>query len=199
MRVSLLLLVCPLFSGCLAFVYPSITNTPVIQVEEPDVHAFRVVSGVIQSGPWMTGPIDFYETVETLPTKDNAIASQSNTYFPYYYLAFPVAEGAHHRSLEILLYRRGYETVSIPAVSWLRFSEHMARPQWKKAEQLEDVEKAIETITPSRFDLSRGSTEVRQFVAQEYTWLADSEWVTGPERETVRQRLLEKAKNPESK
>lgn len=198
MRRLLLFVVCATVSGCLAFAYPSVSNTPTIQVEGPDVQAFRVVSEFRQWGPWMTGPIEINQTVEKLPEANHTIASQSDAFFPYYYLAFPLAEGAHGRSLEVRLYRRGYETVSVPAVSWFQPSGRPTRPQWKKAATLEDMEKAIEEIAPRRMRESCGSPEMRRFLAQEYAWLARSEWAAGPHREEDRRRLLDKAKEFES-
>jgi hypothetical protein len=192
MRVLLPLLVCSLLPGCLGLGYPSFCKTPTIQLEEPDVHAFRVCSGFTQSGPLMTGPIEVYKSVEKVTATDKAIAPQSDNYFSYYYLAFPF-EGSHQQSLEILLYRRGYQLVSVPAVSWLRFADRSIRPQWKKAAKLEDIEKALDSLAPPRWNQSPISQGVRQFVAQEYAWLADSEWVAGPERKEDRQRLLTKA------
>jgi hypothetical protein len=197
MRVWLLFLVCPLLSGCLAFGYPSVAKTPPIQIAAPDVQAFRVVSGFTQSGPWLTGPIELYKTVEKLPAPDNLIAPQTDAYCLYYYLAFPVAEGCHQQSLEVLLYRRGYEPVSVAATSFLWFSDQPVLPEWKKAEKLEDLEKALKKVTPSRFDQSPASQEVRQFLAREYDWLAHSEWVAGTDKEKDRRRLLEKAKEQE--
>jgi hypothetical protein len=181
-----------LLSGCLGLGYPSFCKTPTIQFEEPDVQAFCIRSGFTQSGPLMTGPIDMYKSVEKISVADNAIAPESDNYFSYYYLAFPF-EGSHQQSLEILLYRRGYKLVSVPAVSWLRFAERSMRPQWKKAEKLEDMEKALESIAPPHWNQSAASAEVRQFLAREYAWLADSEWVAAPERKEDRRRLLAKA------
>jgi hypothetical protein len=184
---------CPFFCGCLAFGYPSFSQTPTIQVDEPDVQAFREVYDRKQSGPFMTGPIEISRTIEKLPA-GKQIASQSDAYFPYFCMAFPLVDASHSRSLEIRLYRRGYQTVSIPAVSWLHFTMSEARPQWKKAETLADLEKAIEDISPYSWSLSSGSTQVRQFIAQECLWLAQSEWAAGPEKKEACQRLLDKAK-----
>jgi hypothetical protein len=196
MRVWLLFLLCPLLAGCLAFGYPSASKTPPVRIAAPDVQAFRVVSGFTQSGPWMTGPIAFYRNVEKLTPTDGLIASQSDAYCPYYYLAFPVAEGCQQQSLEVVLYRRGYEAVSVPAASYLWLSNQTVLPDWKKAQKLEDMEKALKWITPSRGDQSPAAQEVRQFLAREYDGLAHSEWVAGSDKD--RHRLLEKAKEHET-
>jgi hypothetical protein len=167
-------------------------------VDEPDVQAFRVVSDEKQWGPCITGPIQISRTIEKLPAA-RQIASQSDSYFDYCYMAFPIAEGGHWRSLDILLYRRGYETVSIPAVSWLRLSASEARPKWKKAETLAGLEKAIEDIAPYSSSVSSANAEVRHFLAQEYLWLAQSAWTAGTDKKEDRRRLLNKAKEYERK
>jgi hypothetical protein len=192
MRILAVLLCCSSLSGCLGFGYPSFTETPRIDLEEPDVQAFRVVSDFKQWGPLITGPIECSLQLEILPRSRNAVARQTDSYFSYFYVAFPF-EGGHSRSLEVRLYRRGYQTVRIPAHSWLAFSERETRPKWVQLEKLEDLENAIEQIAPARWDHSLGSKEVRQFVAREYTWLAHSGWAAGPDREKDLQRLLEKA------
>jgi hypothetical protein len=197
MRVGLLFLVCPLLSGCLAFAYPSVSKTPAIRIAEPNVQAFRVVSGFTQSGPWLTGPIEMYKTVEKLSATDSLIAPQSDAYCPYYYLAFPVAEGCHQQSLTVLLYRRGYEPLSFPAATFWWISDQPVRPEWNKAENLQGLEAALKKITPSRHNQSPGGEEVRQFLAQEYDWLAHSELASGPDKEKDRRRLLEKVKEQE--
>ncbi len=199
MRVGLLLLLCLLTSGCMALGYPSVCKTPTIRLDEPDVQAFRILDGFTQWGPWMIGPIAAYKAVEKIPVIDKAIAPQCDTYFSYYYLAFPVAEGSHQQSLEVLLYRRGYQLVTVPAVSWLQFAERSMRPTWKKVEKLEDAEKAIDSIQPGPGGEFSCSQEVRQFLAREYAWLAESEWAAGPERKADRQRLLDKANKDTSR
>jgi hypothetical protein len=203
MRILAVFLLCPLLSGCLGFGYPSVTRTPAIQVDEPDVQAFRVMTDRIltDSKGFLPGGQSYpivlpLTTTEKLPSTPRTISPQSDAYFDYRLLVFPIVSEGYSRSLEIRLYRRGYETVSIPAEAWLPFSEQQAKPQWKKVADLADFEKAIEGIGASSLgDLFRPSSQdVRQFVAQEYAWLAQSEWAAGPDRETDRQRLLDKAK-----
>jgi hypothetical protein len=192
MRRLAVLLFCPFLGGCLVIGYPSITHTPTIEVDEPDVHAFRLVTDAEQHGPFITGPITFEKTTEMLSATNTTISPLSDSYFAYSYMAFPL-RGWHDRSMQIRLYRRGYETVSIPAASWLSFPDPVAKPQWKKAANLAACEKAIEMIGGSTTDTWPLSPEVRQFVAQEYRWLAQSEWTLGQEKVKERQRLLDKA------
>ena len=192
MRKLAVFLVCPFFCGCMAFAYPSITETPTIKVEEPDVQAFRVYSDKTIT-EFSCPPFDITSSVTKLDTVNKSIASESKVYFPYYYLAFVLGEGSHSESLEVRLYRRGYETVSFPAVSWLNLFGHRATPKWRKLEKLEDLEKAIDDICVDRSGRSEEFQEVRRFVAQEYTWLADSDWAAGPDKSVDRERLLSKA------
>src|SRR5262245_25839826 len=172
MRRLPVFLTCPFLCGCLAFGYPSVSRTAIIQVEEPEVEAFRVVSGYTQSGPWMTGPIHLYQTVEKFPATNGKLPSQSDAYFAYYCLAIPVAELAHQQDLEIRLYRRGYETVSIPAAMWLPGPTPSTTPKWKRLEKLEEFENAIESIAGTHSGLgSVCKQDVQAFIAGEYAWL----------------------------
>jgi hypothetical protein len=202
MRILAVLLSCPLFTGCMAFGYPSVTQTPTIESQEPEVQAFSVFSHQKTYGTWLIGPFESYKEIEMLPWTNNSIASQSNVYFPYSYvtvsirprsLAFPIAQGSNFQSLKIVLYRRGYETVCIPAEWWFQTISNSTKPIWKKAEKLKDLQEAIEKITFSPHDL-RSTLEVRQFIAQEYVWLANSEWAAGPDKEKDRKQLLDMAR-----
>src|SRR5262249_12000959 len=117
MRAWLPLLCCPLLSGCFGFAYPSVSETPAVAVIEPDVRAFRVVSECTVSGPCITGPIQFSRQVEEVPGAWPVVQSQQDAYLAYHYLLFPVLNGSRSRSLQVLLYRPGYETIEIPARS----------------------------------------------------------------------------------
>lgn len=56
MRIFVILLVFPFIQGCVAFGYPSMSQTPSIEVGEPDVKAFRIKTRYIWYG-WLSGPI----------------------------------------------------------------------------------------------------------------------------------------------
>jgi hypothetical protein len=198
MRVAAIFLFCPLLSGCMALAYPTISRTPPIEVDEPDVQAFRVVNHfeVDTSLPAVPGLALDYQTSEMLPRTGSTLGSQGDSSFNYVCLALLAAKG-HSQWLEVRLYRRGYQTVCIPAVSWLWCLDHVARPKWEKLEKLEDLETAIEKIEPSpspSLCSPDASQEMRHFIAQEYRWLAQSGWAAGADREKDRQRLLDKAK-----
>lgn len=197
MRLFAILLFFPFLSGCFAFGYPAISSTPSIQIHEPEVHAFRVVSGIDKAGNvgmfW-----DYYDSIDKVHISKNVILAQTDLYFRWGIGAISSGEHGHSQSLEVLLYKRGFETISIPAISWLKFGDRSPKLEWKKAESLVDLEKAIGSITPYGVIATRlgrdaeATPEVWQFIANEYTWLANSKWVTENNMKD-RQRLLRKA------
>lgn len=194
MRYSPLLLVCPFLQGCLAFGYPSITQTPPLVVKEADVKAFRVTSGFHSYGPWMTGPIELHGAIQEIPIHDHEVAVQRDAYFAYYYLAFPLMEGSYGRSFDIRLYRRGYETMVIQPRSWMfaLAANRLDNIAWKKAETLEAQEKAIDDVIAGLS--SWNNDTVKERLAIEYLTLADIAQVSGPQDEKTCKRLQEKAK-----
>ena len=56
------------------------------------------------------------------------------------------------------------------------------------------MEKAIEDIAPYSWSRHSSDAKVRQFIAQEYLWLAQSPWTAGREKAEDRRRLLNKVK-----
>jgi hypothetical protein len=199
MRAWLPLLVCPVLSGCFGFAYPSISETPSVTIKDDNVRAFRVLSEWTLSGPCITGPIRIWQTVQEIPVLKATVERQQDSYLAYYYMIFPVLNGARSRTLEVLLYRPGYETVEIPSRSLLEaFGETKRGPVvWKEAVGLEAQEQALERVV-SRNPGPWLSQEGLRFAAQEYARLADSPLVSGPGREKARERLLAKARECEA-
>jgi hypothetical protein len=198
MRAWLPLLCCPFLSGCFGFAYPSVSETPAVTVRENDVRAFRLISDWTMSGPWMTGPIQNCHSIEELPITQETVEGQQDSYFAYYYLIFPVLNGSRTRTVEVLLYRPGYETVEIPAQSrlWAWFAPKRVQAVWKPAPDLAAQEKALERIVCGYWHHSMGKA-TWQFAAQEYTRLAQSPLAAGPEMQKTRERLLAKARECE--
>jgi hypothetical protein len=199
MRWWLPLLVCPALSGCFGFAYPSFSETPAVNVKEGDVRAFRVLSEWTLSGPCITGPGGVWHSIEEIPVIKKTVERQQDSYLAYYYMIFPVLNGSRSRTLTVLLYRPGYETVEIPSRSLLgAFGETKRAPVvWKEAVGLEAQEKAVERII-GPFPGSWLGQEALRFAAQEYARLADSPFVSGPGKEKERERLRAKAKEYEA-
>ncbi len=200
MRSWLPLLLCPFAAGCFGFAYPSVSETPAIIVRENDVRAFRLISDWTMSGPWMTGPIENCHSVEELPITEDTVEAQKDSYLYYYYLALPFANGSRTRTVEVLLYRPGYETVEIAAQSglWSLFAPKRIGVIWKPAPDLAAQEKALERIISGYWKDSLGKA-TWQFAAQEYTRLAQSELAAGPRMEKTRERLLKMARDCEDR
>jgi hypothetical protein len=198
MRAWLLLLLCPVVSGCYGFAYPSFSETPAVNVKEDNVRAFRVLSEWTLSGPCITGPIEIWQSVEEIPVLKATVERQQDSYLAYSYMLFPVLNGSRSRTLEVMLYRPGYETVEIPSRSLLEaFGETKRAPVvWKEAVGLEAQEQALEKII-SQHPGRRLGQEGLRLAAQEYARLADSPLVSGPGKEKERERLRAKARECE--
>ena len=190
MRFWHICVVCPLLAGCVGFAYPDVSRTPTVALPAADVHAFRVVSQLTMSGPWMTGPVQFGETVDEIPVTSGAVGPEREAYISYYYLVFPF-NGSHSRTLTVLLYRPGYEIVEVPARPWWRAPgggppEEVA---WKKAPDLTAEKAAVDRIA-SREGGRSPSKDVLRFAAEEYARLADSPAAPAAMKEELR-RLAE--------
>jgi hypothetical protein len=190
MRSWLAFLLCPILSGCFAFGYPSVSQTPTLVVPGTDVHAFRFTSDWGFSGPWITGPMTVSQAVEEIPVVEGRIDPQRNAYFAYGYTLFPILSGSHSRHVTVLLYRPGYETVEVPTRSWWRSvgGDQAERVVWKEASDLAAQEKAIERIADP-FRPYPGEATCH-FIAQEYTRLARGPFATAAE---TRERLVKTA------
>jgi hypothetical protein len=195
MRSWLPLLLCPVLSGCFGFAYPSFSETPSVTVKEDNVRAFRVLSEWTMSGPVITGPIEMWQMVQEIPVARATVDRQQDSYLAYCYMLFPVLGGSRSRTLEVLLYRPGYETVEIPSRSLLKaFGETKRGPiVWKEAVGLEAQEQALERVVTRNPGYWLNQEGLR-FAAQEYARLADSPLVSGPGKEKERERLRAKAR-----
>ena len=186
MRPLPVLVVCPFLQGCLAFGYPSVTQTPAVAVTEPDVKAFRVTRDHKFFGALIAGAFQIGDAVEEIPISENVIPSQSNSYFHYRTLAFPFA-GHHERSVSVCLYRRGFE----PEIVQARFSfvecwrQEPIKVTWKKIETSEAREKAVDDLNSL---VVNRSNAISVFIAEEYLALAGS-----TTDEETRRRLQDKS------
>jgi hypothetical protein len=195
----LALLVFPCFSGCLAVGYPATCQTPAIAVgSATDVRAFRVLSDLRQSGSW-SGPPSITGRVEEIPIVDATVPEQKDSYFAYSYRLFPIAEGCHDRSVRVLLYRPGYDTVEVDERGWsLTGTSQPVSVVWREARDLATQEKALERVVARKpISWSVFDPAVLRFVAQEYTRLANGPLAAGPEMQKARERLLARAQECE--
>lgn len=194
MRLLPVLLVCPFLTGCLAFGYPSLTQTPPLRVAEPQAKVFRVTTGHKSYGPWMTGPIQLLGSIEEIAVLQGEVPAQYDAHWIYYYLAFPVAEGSYNRHFEIRVYRRGFETRVIEPRSVMTavLPAPLDLTVGKRADTLEAQEKAIDDVLSGLMFWQ--NAQASAFLAEEYLALASNAELAGFEHEKTRKRLEEKAK-----
>jgi hypothetical protein len=202
MRCAPILLALPLASGCLGFGLPSVERTPAVAVPEPDVHVFRITSdstfrtSSYSALPPQCGPGC---SVWEVSVRDGMVpAGPFASYFPYFYLTILGDGEQRFQSTRLCLYRRGYETVTVEACSWLA-SLGGNKPEtvaWKTADTLEARVRAIDALGLGHNNSWHWLTsdDVRSFVRQEYLALADSPLAAGSENEEARERLRRKAK-----
>jgi hypothetical protein len=143
----------------------------------------------------MTGPITVANSVEEIPVKNCVVAPQHDTFFAYYYLAFPVANGSHSRTIEVLLYRPGYQLVEIPPRPWWKTcgSNEPEKVAWKEAPDLQSQRAAVSRIA-FRFERQAFNEDVLRFAAQEYARLAECPLAALPDAMTTRDELRRLAK-----
>ncbi len=205
-------------TGCLPYVYPTLTYTPEVAVPNQDgsVHAFRVDVDRTQRAPLPTSH-DYGLTRISIDTRGTVpsqleLASAIGMLNP-----FGVIEGAKHErtsfTMLVRLYRPGYRTMEIRA--WDKSREL----QWLSAPTLGDQERAIdELLAPSDVDpkvtwwdrkdpkdekapglgLQPGTSSVSQrqaliFAAGEFQRLASSPTAMTPTATPMRERMQQKA------
>jgi hypothetical protein len=148
MRTWSVCLIFPFLSGCLALGYPSVTRTPPVAVDAPDVHAFLVTTDSDSGGGVISGWLQHGRGVRELPVAEATVKPQWDTHFSYYYLFFPFS-GSSSRNREVLLYRPGYELVDLPSQAWWEClgSGKPVRVTWKPARDVKAQEKALAKLT----------------------------------------------------
>jgi hypothetical protein len=199
MRAWLPLLLCPLFSGCFGFAYPSITETPSTAIAEKDVRAFRKTSGRTFYGALIAGAIGISDEVEEIPILEATVAPQTQTYFAYGFIIFPLFGVSESRSLRVVLYRPGYEAVELPARAWWRSigAKHLEDVQWKPAVDLEAQMHAVDAVVLRSWKDYVGNPKVLKFAAQEYARLAQSPLAAASQMREIRDKLLAAARECE--
>ena len=142
------------------------------------------------SGPWITGPVQFGETVDEIPVTSGAVGPEREAYISYYYLVFPF-NGSHSRTLTVLLYRPGYEIVEVPGPPLVAGARRRS-PRGGRLEKAPDLtaEKAAVDRIASREGGRSPSKDVLRFAAEEYARLADSPAAPAAMKEELR-RLAE--------
>jgi hypothetical protein len=138
----------------------------------------------------MTGPIEVADRVEEIPVNNGTVSAQRDACFAYSYLIFPVLNGSHFRTIDVLLYRRGYELIEIPARPWWSASGSgvAEKVAWKEAHDLLTQKAAVDRIA-FRFGRQPYDKDVLRFAAREYACLADSPMAASPEASTTRDEL----------
>ncbi len=180
---------CPLLAGCFGYVYPDISRTPAVAVPAADVHAFRAVSEFETSGPGSSRTVQVGKTLNEIPVVNGTVGPERGAYLSYHCLLFPIFCGSNFRTLNILLYRPGYEVVEIPAdrlwcTGGLDAPEAVA---WKEAPDLTAQRNAVDRLV-SLGSSGSSSQDVLRFAAAEYARLADSPMATAAMRgELLRQ------------
>ncbi len=161
----------PFLPGCLAVGYPSITYTPQLPIQEPDVRAFKSMSSGGGMSMVMTGGGWRRASIEEIPLNQGCVESHEDAYFHYLVGGIPVSF-SEYRHWSILLYRPGHEIIEIPSRWWGRklFEAEVDRLEWKPVASTQAQVKALETLCPP-FE-NRPTAGVRQFVASEYERLA---------------------------
>jgi hypothetical protein len=194
MRTSRAFLVLPFLSGCLAYGYPSVWQTPPLSLPDDDVRAFRVDSQWKRGGAVIAGWFEIAQSIEEIPVVAARVEPQKDAYFSYYYLLFPFT-GTTSRSMSVLLYRPGFQTVEISERPWWRLPGQ-ARPEqvvWREAPDLAAQEQALEKVASQGARWAHRSKGVLEFAAQEYARLAEGPLARGSGMAEIRDRLLAKA------
>jgi hypothetical protein len=196
MRCWLGWLVCLFASGCLAFGYPSVSRTPAVAVDEPDVHAFRITSGRGFYGCLIAGCIQLDHEIETLPVVGATVKPQADCHFAYTCLLFLYA-ASYGREVKVVLYRPGYEAVEIPSrARWRWLDGRPVHVAWKEAPDLASQEKALAAVIGENVEVyGKMSPEVLRFAAQEHARLAHSPLAAGPEMRAKREKLRAAARH----
>lgn len=179
-------------TGCFGFVLPVRQTTPPVAVEDPEVRAFKFIDDRHFFGWIIAGAINFGQTVEEVPVRETHVAGESDVYWKYYFFYLPVFfEHSHHRNLQVILYRRGYEPVVISSRGRLRtlLSNRPVTVAWREASSIVAREKVLDEL-PRLFHSSESNRGYEDFLSAEFTALSED---PAADAET-RRRLLEKAK-----
>jgi hypothetical protein len=161
------ILILPLLPGCMAFGYPSLTYTPAVACLPPDVHAFKSTFGTIGRSFMFSGGEGVYCGVEEIPIVDGVLDTLDQSYFDYFVGGVFVAY-FHHDSWKVILYRPGYEIVTIPS-RWFvgkMYESRLYNVDWKPAKGINSQLEALSTIW-SESGPSQASDEVKDFVRNE--------------------------------
>jgi hypothetical protein len=220
-RIVLLLALSPLCTGCLYYAFPSMSQIPELQVDNPDrtAHAFRVdIDRTVRDAT--TASVQY--TLAEIPFDNNTVPGQlevapvTGCYDPWKLFN----NAGHERSeytLAVRLYRRNYLTQEVK--SWEKAHELV----WLPAKDLAAKEKAIDDLLapPSapgqvargpwwdlRAEKSPGlglqpglvnphmHRKALLFAAGEYTSMVESRFApdaTNPNMQKLRDRMRDKA------
>jgi len=217
MKRWLMLLACltPNLSGCLPYVYPTVSHTPELTVPNADgsVHAFRVDVDRTERSPQ---PTTTQYTLSRIPIDERGlvpgqveVAHATGIYNPLG-IGETVAHERSQYSMSVRLYRPGYRTQEIQ--QWGKARD----VQWSPAADLLAQEKAVDDLlalpdaTPraSWWELKDEKTpglgllpglesnmqkQALLFASSEYQRLAGGPAASQPANQTVRERLQQKA------
>jgi hypothetical protein len=148
------LLLCPLLTGCfvpIGYAYPTISHVASVQVEQAqgEVRAFRVditdkqnCLGGFTPNCFNCGDDDRYVLTALPLSQDGYVPAQTKVALDYSWIwnCVWIYSGQTHHSVKVRLYRPGWQTVEI------RSGEKSGRVVWRKAEDLEAQEKAVDDL-----------------------------------------------------
>lgn len=149
MKRWLLLVVLANVTGCMPYVYPTLSHTPTVAVPNQDlsVHAFRVDIERTERHP---GPASCEYTLSRIAVDERGmipsqleLAHASGTYDPFSLMGRATHERTKY-SMLIRLYRPGYRTMEVK--EW----EKSSNLNWVQAKDLTEQERAIDDLVSER-------------------------------------------------
>lgn len=187
MRFSLVVALVPFASGC-ALLGPVVQTTPAITVREPDVKAFYRTHKNRFDSVLIAGAYTIAQYVE--PAKiENGVVAPRRHWWGNWVVCGILVGASSSETIELVLYRRGYEIESLPGRSPLH-SILGRRPEvvWKPITCLRDAEEALRSLELESPFSATMSSEMRAFLADEHRWLAESDWAGPDDRKRLRER-----------
>lgn len=194
MRTLVFLLACPLASGCLFLGAPSVQRTPEVAVGGDEVRAFQVTTEHV----WGDGLARTHETThfKEIPVTAATVESQQDATIAHCVCLLPLMTYTWSQSLEVLLYRPGYDTVTVAAWPWwcpLGYC-HTASVHWRRVPDLHAQEEVLQgVIEKNHTSYLSLEPDMLRFAAEESERLAGCWGAATPEARDHRDRLLESA------
>jgi hypothetical protein len=189
-----MLLACSLSSGCLFLVVPEVSRTSEVAVHSDDVRAFRVTT--THSFGTLVGPSGYrdFTELQEVPVVAAKLEPQQDAQLAGLFYLFPLVHYSSY-DFEVVLYRPGYETVTVTAWPWwfpLGYCSAQS-VDWKKCPDLLAQEKVLKGLL-ERSSHSLFDAKLLRFAAGEFERLAQTAAATEPGMGTARERWLHLAR-----